>query len=202
MITIINYGLGNINAFGNILKNQDFKFKIAKNSDELKGATKIILPGVGSFDWAMHKINSSGMREKLDELVLEKKVPVLGICVGMQIMAKSSEEGKEKGLQWINAEVLKFKQDANRTPALPHMGWNKIKIKESKIFRDISDPKFYFLHSYYIKPIDNNISIAIAKYKEEFTCSIKSSSNIYGVQFHPEKSHRWGKQLIKNFALL
>ena len=202
MISIINYGLGNVNAFANILKNLNLTFNIATKKEDLVQSKKIILPGVGSFDWAMKKINKSGMRETLDELVLNKKVLVLGICVGMQIMAKTSEEGKERGLSWVDAEIIKFKNTELNNLPIPHMGWNKTILKPDDLFNEIKEPRFYFLHSYYIRPIDERIIIGKTHYKKEFACAIKSSENIYGVQFHPEKSLIWGQNLIRNFALI
>lgn len=202
MILVINYGLGNINAFSNILKDLNTPFKIGTCVEDFDGVTKIILPGVGSFDWAMQKLNRSGLRSILDELVITKKIPVLGVCVGMQIMANYSEEGKEKGLGWINANVLRFKQDQHKQPSLPHMGWNKVDTQDNLIFKGIKDPKFYFLHSYYVQPLEIEISNAWSNYSHRFTCSIKASENIFGVQFHPEKSHFWGKKLISNFVNL
>lgn len=205
MITIIDYGLGNINAFVNIYKKSDIRINVASKAEDLKNTTKIILPGVGAFDHAMSMLSESGMREKLDHLVLNENVPVLGICVGMQILAKSSEEGKLDGLGWINGKVKKF--DTSKIiqqTQLPHMGWNDvIPNSDQKIFNTIENkPLFYFLHSYYFECFDKKNSIATTDYAgTKFTCSVRSE-NIYGVQFHPEKSHNSGIQLLNNFASL
>ena len=199
MITIVDYGLGNINAIANIYKELDIPVTIATNINFLENASKIILPGVGSYDFAMNKINNSGMRDKLDKLVLEEKIPVLGICVGMQIMGKTSEEGSEKGLGWIDGEVLRFSLDKNDNLPLPHMGWNLVKPTNlDSIFKGFDDARFYFLHSYFFKPNSDDISLAYAHYDLKFAVAF-SRENIFGVQFHPEKSHENGIKLLENF---
>jgi len=204
MITIIDYGLGNINAFQNAYKRLNISSKIAKSKDDLNSTSKIILPGVGSFDYAINLLNNSGMREKLDHLVLIEKVPVLGICVGMQIMGTKSEEGICQGLNWIQGDVLKFDETLiqHRTK-LPHMGWNEIKVSHDNPLLSgfTKNNFFYFLHSYYFKCNYKINSIAISNYGFDFT-SVVNSKNIFGVQFHPEKSHSNGEKLLKNFALL
>lgn len=199
MIGIIDYGVGNIKAFANIYKN----FRIVKNISEFENITKLILPGVGSFDHAMTSLENSGMREKLDELVLEKKIPVIGICVGMQMLAKSSEEGILNGLGWIDGIVKKFDKSKINNGPLPHMGWNNLNIeKKNKIFENLEEnPRYYFLHSYYFECHDKDNVIATATYGEKFDCMI-NHENIYGIQCHPEKSHHNGMQLLKNFGEL
>jgi glutamine amidotransferase len=201
MITLVNYGLGNIQAFHHIYTRLNLPVAIASTPDELACATKIILPGVGAFDWAMTRLNESGLRSKLDELVLEKRVPVLGICVGMQMMAKSSEEGVLPGLAWLDAHVKRF--DTAHLPQkthLPHMGWNDVTpAVDSPLFAGINDPRFYFLHSYYFVPGQASQTLATTHYGIDFTSAV-SDQHIFGVQFHPEKSHGWGIQLLSNFA--
>lgn len=202
MVTIIDYGVGNINAFLNIFKQLNIKAKTATSVGDLALVNKLILPGVGHFDYAMQKFSDSGMMDRVNELVKIEKKPVLGVCVGMQMMANSSNEGKLPGLGWIDAEVLKF-DDAQRSAKLPlpHMGWNDVHPNlESKLFHDLKvDARFYFLHSYYFKCNQSETSLAEADYGIQFSCAVKND-NVYGTQFHPEKSHHFGIQLLKNFA--
>ena len=201
MITIISYGSGNIKSFVNIYEKFGIKVKIAEKESDLNNDKKIIIPGVGSFDETMEKINKSGMRDKLDFYALKKKIPILGICVGMQIMGKSSEEGSLPGLNWIDGTVKKFPQNLNFK--VPHMGWNLIKKKKkSKILEDLNeDSRFYFLHSFYFKTISKYCVLAQTFYNFEFS-SIINFENIYGIQFHPEKSHLTGLTILKNFINL
>jgi glutamine amidotransferase len=202
MITIIDYGVGNIYAFQNVYKRLNIPTKIAKSASDLEGAKKLILPGVGSFDYAMTQLNKSGMREKLDELVLEEKKPVIGICVGMQMMANGSDEGKQEGLKWIDASVKKFdEQTIKYITKLPHMGWNDVNpIKNHPLFIGLeNDALFYFLHSFYFHCNDEADSVAKSNYGINFTSSV-NHDNIYGIQFHPEKSHHYGEMLLHNFS--
>lgn len=203
MIGIIDYGVGNIKAFANIYKNFDIPFKIVKTVDDFEGVTKLILPGVGSFDHAMASLQNSGMKDMLDELVLIKKLPVIGICVGMQMLAKSSDEGELSGLGWIDGFVKKFDKSKIINGPLPHMGWNSLNIKEEKTILSGLEktPRFYFLHSYYFECTDKNDVLATATYGDEFDCVI-NHENIYGIQCHPEKSHHNGIKLLKNFGKL
>lgn len=204
MITLIDYGVGNINAFVNVYKRVDVPVKIAKNKEDLIGATKLILPGVGHFDHAMTQLNNSGMRDTLDELVLINKVPVIGICVGMQMMANNSDEGNMEGLKWIDASVRKFDETKiHQVTRLPHMGWNDVKpVKDISLFNGLeNDAIFYFLHTYYFECNNTQDIMAITEYGEEFA-SAAHHENIYGIQFHPEKSHSYGEILLHNFAKL
>ncbi len=201
MISIINYGLGNVLAFYNIYKKLNIESQVVSSSSELESATKIILPGVGSFDWAMDKLNKSGMRETLDHLVLEKNIPVMGICVGMQMMANSSEEGQKEGLGWFDAKVKKIKSD--KKIDLPHMGWNEINIKnDNTLFQGLqNNARFYFLHSYYFETNEDECILCETNYGGLFTSAAKKN-NIFAIQFHPEKSHQWGECILKNFSKL
>lgn len=202
MITIVDYGLGNIHAFLNVYKRLKIDACVAQSSTEIEKAEKLILPGVGAFDYAMSMLNKSGMRDSLDKKVLIEKVPVLGICVGMQMMANSSDEGKLAGLGWIDGEVKLFdtEQIIYKTK-LPHMGWNQIEPKEDiPIFNQLhTGDRFYFLHSYYMLCHNPNQAIASVQYGMNVTCAVQNE-NIFGVQFHPEKSHQNGVQLLNNFA--
>lgn len=202
MITVIDYGLGNIAAFLNIYKKLNIEAHTASSREDLLSAERLILPGVGAFDWAMRRLNGSGLRKALDEIVIDRKKPVLGICVGMQIMARSSEEGTSKGLGWIDAEVKKFDvSGSNQRLPLPHMGWNDVRPRaRAGLFCDFNhSERFYFLHSYYFRPFDPDQTLAETDYNGPFTSAI-GANNIFGVQFHPEKSHDAGIRLLKNFA--
>lgn len=204
MIHIVDYGLGNVQAFANMYKRLGFEATRAKTAAELTGATKIILPGVGAFDKAMELLDASGMRPVLEDLVGEKKVPVLGICVGMQILASTSDEGTSAGLGWIPGRVRSFGsvEESSKLP-LPHMGWNDVApVPGSALFAGLeSDARFYFLHSFFFDSSDPEHVSARATYGLNFGCAV-SSGNVHGVQFHPEKSHHYGALLLKNFAEL
>ena len=205
MIGIIDYGLGNVKAFSNVYKNLNIPNKIIKNADELKYVDRIILPGVGAFDYAMKKLGDSGMQDALNMSVVEKNTPVLGVCVGMQILAESSEEGELKGLGWISGRVKKINFTSQNNPMIvPHMGWNKVipTKKGEELFYGINlNPSFYFLHSYYFECKNKDRIISTSDYGQNFTSAVKRK-NIYGIQFHPEKSHSNGIKLLKNFSAL
>lgn len=204
MIHVVDYGLGNVQAFLTLYKRLGFEATRAKTAADLAGASKIILSGVGAFDHAIELLDQSGMRPTLETLVLQDKVPVLGICVGMQILASSSDEGRLPGLGWVPGKVRSFRSDERSASLpLPHMGWNDVQPKPgSPLFAGLeSDARFYFLHSYYFDCIEPSHAAATASYGADFSCAV-SVGNVYGVQFHPEKSHHFGTQLLKNFAEL
>jgi glutamine amidotransferase len=204
MIALVDYGLGNIQAFANIYNRLNIPVTIASDTQTLSRAERIILPGVGSFDWAMTRLHQSGMRDCLDDLVMAQKKPVLGICVGMQMMARRSDEGELPGLGWIDAEVKKFDMsNSNQHTRLPHMGWNDVSAAGfGDIFRGMEDGnRFYFLHSYYFSAARPDDVLGTTDYNGRFASAVRAD-NVFGVQFHPEKSHRWGVQLLKNFAEL
>ena len=205
MITIIDYGLGNALAFVNMYRRLNIPVSVANTAEDLASSDKLILPGVGSFDHAMQKLNQSGMRQALEKLVLQQGVPILGICVGMQMLAKSSDEGKLPGLGWIDGTVKKFDSSniLRGNTYLPHMGWNDVKpVVEASLFKGIEqDARFYFLHSYYFECQKQSDILAMTDYGVQFSSAV-GHDHVYGVQFHPEKSHHFGSQLLKNFGEL
>ena len=201
MVTIVDYGMGNLGSIFNMFKKIGVQSKITSNKSEIEKAEKILLPGVGSFDAAMNKINELDFKELLNYKALEEKIPVLGICLGMQLLTNSSEEGVLPGLGWIPAETLKFKFEKEQNLKIPHMGWNLVeKNKDSKLTEDfIDEARFYFVHSYYVKCQNDSNSILKTTYGLTFDSAIQNE-NIYGAQFHPEKSHKFGMNLLKNFS--
>jgi glutamine amidotransferase len=204
VIGIVDYGSGNIQAIANIYGQLHLPFVIATKPEDLEGVKRVLLPGVGAFDQAMNALNHSGLRAALDHIVLERKTPVLGICVGMQLLAKRSEEGVIPGLGWVDAEVKRFVSESVTPPLrLPHMGWNDVRpAKETPLFRNVDlGNGYYFLHSFYVECARQADVLAVTSYGTEFACAV-SAGNIHGVQFHPEKSHAAGIQLLKNFAEL
>lgn len=204
MITIIDYGSGNISAIANIYERLNIHYKIATSPNELRGADKLFLPGVGAFDETMLLLINKGFKEVMDEEVLKNEVPIFGICVGMQVLGNSSDEGKLPGLGYINGVVRKFNESLIiGKPKLPHMGWNTIQEKnKTSILNGIDlEIGFYFLHSYYFDCVNISDVVATTNYGQEFA-SVVCNSNVYGVQFHPEKSHSNGVNLLKNFANL
>jgi glutamine amidotransferase len=202
-VTLLDYGLGNIRAFYNIYLALGISVEVATSSDRVLAANRIVLPGVGSFDHAMVRLTRLGFREELDEAARLRSIPVLGVCVGMQMLMDCSEEGVEQGLGWIRGSVAKFRtQSASDSLPLPHMGWNRVSATTPHaIFAGLESPEFYFLHSYFCRPEDPSESLATTSYGESFS-SVIAWGNVIGVQFHPEKSHGWGVRLLKNFAEL
>ena len=202
MITIVDYGVGNVQALANIYKRLEIPCVLARSAAELAGASHVILPGVGAFDWAMSRLEASSMHGALDDLVRVQRKPVLGICVGMQMMAQGSDEGQLPGLGWFDARVRRFDEAKIQSRThLPHMGWNDVEpVRPDGLMEELgSGARFYFLHSYYFAPNDPADVLATTVYGERFACAVQRG-NVYGAQFHPEKSHGWGIQLLKNFA--
>ncbi len=203
MLVIVNTGMGNFGSIQNMLKKIGFKAQLTNDSAEIAAAEKIILPGIGSFDSGMRQLHNRGVIEVLNRKVLKEKTPVLGVCLGMQLMARGSEEGAIPGLGWVDAEVLKFDFRDESDLKIPHMGWNTIDVKRpAALFQNSSDEKrFYFVHSYYVSCRHPQDILATTRYGFDFASAIHRE-NIYGVQFHPEKSHRFGMALFKNFMEL
>jgi glutamine amidotransferase len=203
MITIIDYKTGNLGSIQNILRKIGESSIISSNPDDILNASKIILPGVGSFDTGMRNLADLGLEAVLTKKVIEEKIPVLGICLGMQLLAEKSEEGVLPGLGWIKGEVKRFNLINSDEYKIPHMGWNFVALKkDSPLFRDMyTDPRFYFVHSYYFSVKDFSDILTSSTYESEFTSSVERG-NILGVQYHPEKSHKFGTKLLKNFVEL
>jgi glutamine amidotransferase len=205
MIRIVDYGVGNIQAFMTMFKRSGIPAERALVPGDLAGATRLILPGVGHFDHAMQRLNDSGMQPALQEIVMGQNVPVLGVCVGMQMLAEGSDEGVLPGLNWVPGRVRSFvKHPKAANLPMPHMGWNDLKpVLGKKLFtRGFEEvPQFYFLHSFYFDAQDKKDVAATAHYGMDFD-AVVSRGHIHGVQCHPEKSHHWGAQLLKNFAEL
>jgi len=203
MIRVVDYGVGNIQAFLTLFKRLGLEAQRAKSSNDLNGATRLILPGVGHFDHAMQRLNDSGMRPMLEHLVLNERIPMIGVCVGMQMLAEGSDEGILPGLNWIPGRVRAFSDHLKGTKLpMPHMGWNTLQTRDdSALFKRgfVDSPQFYFLHSYYFDAFDKRHVAATAHYGMEFD-AVLSSGNIHGIQCHPEKSHHWGTQFMKNFV--
>jgi len=201
MICIINYGVGNITSILNMLKKIGVPARITSNETDIRQAEKIILPGVGHFDYCMQQLKKAPFFDQLQLRVLEEKIPVLGVCVGSQMLMESSEEGKEPGLGWLAGKVVKFNKD--QLPAgykIPHMGWTDVQPNgNNPLYEGIAEPRFYFVHSYHIQPVDPAHVTGLADYGGRFTASV-GSGHIQGVQFHPEKSHKFGMRLYGNFA--
>lgn len=205
MIGVIDYGIGNVQAFLNTLSREGAVAGRVSTKAEVKGATHLVLPGVGSFDHAMDRFEHSGLRGVVEEMVFEKHVPLLGVCVGMQMLARGSDEGHRQGLGWIPGWVKSLSSVADQPSSLPlpHMGWNDvISPFPHPLLNGFEEmPRFYFLHSFYFEAESSEHVIGRAKYGREFPCAV-AAGRILGVQFHPEKSHHFGGRLLRNFSEL
>ena len=204
MIGILDYGLGNVQAFLTTFKRLGVDARRVRDVPELEGVDRLILPGVGAFDQAVATFDKSGMRPSVERMVHIENVPILGVCVGMQLLASYSDEGSRAGLGWIPGRVRSFRSaEASKNLPMPHMGWNDVIVSlDNGLWpRRALGGRFYFLHSYYFETEAPEHVLATAEYGLNFGC-IVGAGNIYGAQFHPEKSHAWGAQLLKNFAEL
>jgi glutamine amidotransferase len=204
LIAVVDYGLGNVRAFLNLYRRLNIEAFAATSPEDLDRAERVILPGVGHFDHAMELLEASGLRGPLDRVVLEKRVPLLGICVGMQILGRDSDEGSRPGLAWVDGRVRSFVGwEPARSLPTPHMGWNDVRPSApGGLFAQLeAESRFYFLHSYFFECANAEDCAAVAHYGGDFTCAFRFR-NIHGVQFHPEKSHRFGTRLLQNFATL
>jgi glutamine amidotransferase len=201
MFVIVDYGVGNLTSIQNMLKKGGTYAVISGNEEDISKASKLLLPGMGHFDNCMLRFNASGLRPLIEKKVFEEKVPVLGICVGLQMFMRSSEEGIEKGLNWIAGDTIRFKQERmGSTYKIPNMGWLDVQSrKPSKLWANLADARFYFAHSFHVLPDNTEDILVEADYGYNFVAGVERD-NIVGVQFHPEKSHRFGMQLLKNFS--
>ncbi len=201
MITIVDYKTGNLGSIQNILKRIGENSVVTSDKDEIARASKLILPGVGAFDTGMRNLTELGLIDILSKKVIVEKTPVLGICLGMQLLSGGSEEGSMPGLGWIDAEIVRFRFKDSIEYKIPHIGWNFIRQhKTSRLFDNMySDARFYFVHSYFFRANDMEDILTSTTYEIEFTSAVERG-NILGVQFHPEKSHKFGMKLLKNFV--
>lgn len=202
MITIVDYGVGNVGALVNMLEYLGVDSVATADPDRIAAAGRLLLPGVGAFDKAMSELRNRNLIEPMNHAVLARGAPLLGICLGMQLLARGSEEGEEPGLGWVAADVVRIPQPAGAGLKVPHMGWNEIAVRNpSEIFPAESDgERFYFAHSFHVvcdRPAD---TVATIRYGEELTCAVRSG-NVHGAQFHPEKSHRFGMRVLRAFAV-
>jgi len=204
MIVIIDYGMGNQRSILNMLYKVGGQAIISSDLDEILRAEKLILPGVGAFDHGIQQLANLGLTDLLNRRVIVDKIPILGICLGVQLFTRRSEEGKLAGLGWIDADTIRFKIPSDSKLKVPHMGWNELHLlQDSKLFKGMyPNPRFYFVHSYHISDsCSTEQVIGTTIYGYEFAAVVQKD-NIFGTQFHPEKSHKFGMCLFKNFVEL
>ncbi|MBS2034805.1 imidazole glycerol phosphate synthase subunit HisH [bacterium] len=196
MILIVDYGVGNIGSISSMLSKIGAEATVGCSTEAISNADKLILPGVGHYDKAVTELRSRELLGPLSEAALQQKKPILGICLGAQLLGSTSEEGELPGLGWLDMEVKRF---TNPSVRVPHMGWNIVVPKQNYLFGDEPEQRFYFVHSYYMACKDPQDILATSHYGDDFTCAVHRE-NIFGVQFHPEKSHRFGLKLLEKFA--
>jgi len=202
MLVIVDYGVGNLGSMGNMLRKIGCPAKISADPDDVLAADKLILPGVGAFDQGIESLRRRGLADALTKQVIERGIPLLGVCLGMQLLGSASEEGSMAGLGFIEAKTVRFPNHVDDVPLrVPHMGWNVVRPqKDDLLFHGLeSQNRFYFVHSYHVDCADPEIVLGFTPYAEDFV-SVLRQGNVWGVQFHPEKSHRFGMQLLKNFV--
>jgi len=204
MLAIIDYGVGNLTSVLNMFKRLSVDACITSDLETIQKADKLMIPGVGHFDKCMQNFNASGLRPAIEAIKAKGSTPILGICVGAQMMTRRSEEGVEDGLGWVEADTVRFQLDPSLGLKVPHMGWTDVSPANSAspLFNDIpEEPRFYFAHSYHFRFYGEDLTTATCDYGYSFTCAFQRG-NIFGVQFHPEKSHRFGMSILTNFAAL
>jgi glutamine amidotransferase len=204
VITIIDYGMGNAGSIANMLRRIGAPSLITSRREDVEKASKLILPGVGAFDTGMAHLDETGLRGPLDDKVLRGGTPVIGLCLGMQLLGRRSEEGQRAGLGWLDAETVRFRFDPKESKLkIPHMGWNTVtRVNDSPMFAGFTEPpRFYFVHSYHVECRDPRDVAATVRHGYEVTAAVQRGS-IYGVQFHPEKSHKFGMAVLRFFASL
>ena len=202
MIVIIDYGMGNLGSIANMLKQIGVQAEVTNDPQKIESAERLILAGVGAFDQGMQRLHDLNLIPYMERKVLVEKAPFIGICLGMQLLSRGSEEGQLPGLGWLDAETLRFNFDGSATRLrIPHMGWNEIQIqKQHPLLNDLGEePRFYFVHGYYVNCLDSSAVLATTDYGLPFH-SILGKGNILGTQFHPEKSHRYGRKILENFV--
>lgn len=201
MIAIIDYSIGNLTSILNMHKRLGIDAVITDDANIIEKADKLLIPGVGHFDKCMQNFNNSGLRSLVERKALEEKIPVLGICVGAQMMTRGSEEGTEKGLGWMDADTVLFKFPKNSDLKIPHMGWTDLRVVgPSPLWNNMPlEPRFYFAHSYHFIFDNESMSTGECHYGYDYTCAFRNE-NIFGLQFHPEKSHKFGMKILSNFA--
>lgn len=201
MVVIIDYGMGNLRSVQKALMRSGVEARISSSVTDLESATKLILPGVGHFKNGMEQLHKLGMVALLNKKVITDKIPILGICLGMQLFTKHSEEGNTEGLGWINAATKKFQFPGDQKFKIPHMGWNNLMVKKDHPIYDgiTTEDLFYFVHSYFVNCTDKEDILSTTGYGIEFVSSFERN-NIIGMQFHPEKSHAAGLRILRNFC--
>ena len=204
MITIVDYGLGNLGSMANMMKKIGAPARVSSDPDDILSAEKLVLPGIGAFDQGIQSLRDRGLIEPLNQRVLKDRIPVIGVCLGMQLLGASSEEGSKKGLEWIPARTIWFRNTPGcENLRVPHIGWNETRlVRSDPIMARLEDrARFYFVNSYHVVCEDLDNIVATTPYGIDFV-SILRHKNIWGAQFHPEKSHRFGMQLLRNFVAM